>query len=92
VGISPIVGGAPLKGPADKLMQAFNIEVSAYGVARYYAAFLKTLIIDTIDAELQPQIEELDINVAVTDTVMKNLEDKIALAKITLEELDKLLK
>jgi len=92
IGISPIVGGAPLKGPADKLMQAFNIEVSAYGVASYYAAILKTLIIDTIDANLQPQIEELDINVAVTNTIMNTLEDKIALAKITLQELDKLLK
>jgi LPPG:FO 2-phospho-L-lactate transferase len=92
VGISPIVGGAPIKGPADKLMEAFNIEVSAYGIATYYSTFLKTLIIDTVDANLQSQIEELGINVAITNTIMSVLEDKIALAKITLEELDKLLK
>jgi LPPG:FO 2-phospho-L-lactate transferase len=92
VGISPIVGGAPIKGPADKLMQAFKIEVSAYGVARYYTNIIRTLIIDTIDANLKSQIEELDMNVAITNTIMSTLEDKIALAKITLEELDKLLK
>jgi LPPG:FO 2-phospho-L-lactate transferase len=92
VGISPIVGGAPLKGPADKLMQAFNIEVSAYGVAQYYTPFLKTLIIDNVDADLQSQIEELELNVTITNTVMTTLEDKIALAKVALEELDKLLK
>ncbi len=91
VGISPIVGGAPIKGPADKLMQAFNIEVSSYGVARYFTNILRTLIIDTVDANLKSQIEELAMNVAVTNTIMSTLEDKIALAKITLEELDKLL-
>jgi LPPG:FO 2-phospho-L-lactate transferase len=91
VGISPIVGGAPIKGPADKLMRTFNIEVSAYGVAQYYSSFLNSMIIDSVDAELQSQIEELDITVAVTNTIMKTLEDKISLAKVTMQELDKLL-
>ncbi len=91
IGISPIVGGSPIKGPADKLMRAFKIEVSAYGVARYYATFLNTLIIDTVDANLQSQIEELEIHAVVTNTLMRTLEDKIALAKITLRELDKIL-
>jgi len=91
VGISPIVGGAPIKGPADKLMKAFNIEVSAYGVARYYADFLRTLIIDDVDASLKDQIEELDVNVSITNTIMNSIEDKVALARVTMQELDKLL-
>ena len=91
VGISPIVGGVPLKGPADKLMQAFNIEVSAYGVARYYATFIKTLIIDTVDTHLRPQIENLNIRAVATNTIMQSLDDKIALAKVALQELNRLL-
>lgn len=91
VGVSPIVGGAPIKGPADKLMQAFNIEVSAYGVAKYYAPFLKTLVIDSVDAELKPQIEDLNIQAVVTNTIMRTMEDKIHLAKVTMATLDKLL-
>ncbi|NVM27376.1 MAG: 2-phospho-L-lactate transferase [Candidatus Helarchaeota archaeon] len=91
VGISPIVGGAPIKGPADKLMQAFNIEVSPHGIAKYYANFLNTLIIDTVDAAFQSQIEELDIHAVATNTIMKTLDDKIDLAKKTMQELDKLL-
>ncbi len=90
VGISPILGGAPIKGPADKLMRAFNIDVSAYGVAKYYATFLKTLVIDTVDAELKPQIEDLDITAVVTNTIMRTLEDKVSLAKNTMQELYKL--
>jgi LPPG:FO 2-phospho-L-lactate transferase len=91
VGISPIVGGAPIKGPADKLMKAFNIEVSAYGVARYYADFLGTLIIDDIDAALKDQIEDLDVKVSITNTIMNSIEDKLSLARVTMQELDKLL-
>lgn len=91
VAISPIVGGAPLKGPADKLMKAFNIEVSAYGIARYYANFLNTLVLDTLDANLREQIEELDINAVTTNTIMNTLEDKISLAKISLQEIDKII-
>ncbi|MHA1275588.1 MAG: 2-phospho-L-lactate transferase [Candidatus Helarchaeota archaeon] len=91
IGISPIVGGAPIKGPADKLMHALNIEISPYGIAQYYSTFLNTLIIDTKDANLQQQIEDLDINVVVTNTIMRTLEDKIDLAKVALQELDKLL-
>lgn len=91
VGISPIVGGAPIKGPADKLMAAFNIEVSAYGVAKYYATFLNTLIIDTQDADLQSQIEDLDMKAVITNTIMRSLDDKINLAKVAMQELDSLL-
>ncbi|NVM54188.1 MAG: 2-phospho-L-lactate transferase [Candidatus Helarchaeota archaeon] len=91
VGISPIVGGAPIKGPADKLMQAFNIEVSAYGIAKYYATLLNTLIIDTKDTNLQPQIEDLGIHAVVTNTIMRSLDNKINLARVAMQELDKLI-
>ena len=39
VAISPIVGGAPIKGPADKLMYGLKMEVSPAGVARCYRDF-----------------------------------------------------
>ncbi|TFG06009.1 MAG: 2-phospho-L-lactate transferase [Promethearchaeota archaeon] len=91
VAISPIVGGAPIKGPADKLMQAFNVEVSAYGVAQYYTNFLNTLVIDSVDHALQSQIEELDITTCTTNTIMRTLDDKIALAQVTLQALKNLI-
>jgi LPPG:FO 2-phospho-L-lactate transferase len=85
VGISPIVAGMPIKGPADKMLRCLGFEVSAYGVAKLYSDFLDTFVVDTKDSELKSRIENLGIKVKVTDTVMKSLEDKVALAKVVLE-------
>ena len=84
VAISPIVRGAPIKGPADKLMKGLGIEVSALGVAKIYKDFLDIFIIDSVDENLKSEIESLGIKVHVTNTIMKTLEDKIKLAKETL--------
>jgi len=85
IGISPIVAGTPIKGPADKMLRGLGFEVSAYGVAKLYSDFLDTFVIDTKDAGLKSRVENLGVNVKVTNTVMKSLEDKVALAKIALE-------
>ncbi|MBS7626475.1 2-phospho-L-lactate transferase [Candidatus Bathyarchaeota archaeon] len=83
--VSPIVGGSPVKGPADKLMQGLGLDVSACAVASLYLDFLDVFIIDQADRTQKKQIENLGLHVVVTDTVMKSLEDKIRLAKVTLE-------
>jgi LPPG:FO 2-phospho-L-lactate transferase len=84
VAISPIIQGATLKGPADKMLRGLGLEVSAYGVAQYYGDVLQALIIDTLDAALQPRLSELGLHVEVTNTIMRTLSDKIALARTTL--------
>jgi LPPG:FO 2-phospho-L-lactate transferase len=84
IAISPIVGGATIKGPADKLMKGLGIEVSCYGVATLYKDFLDDFIIDTIDESQKARIESLGLNVISTNTVMKCLADKIQLAKIVM--------
>lgn len=85
IGISPIVAGMPIKGPADKMLRGLGFEVSAYGVAKLYSDFLDTFVIDTKDAGLKSRVENLGVNVKVTNTVMKSLEHKVALAKAALE-------
>jgi len=82
--VSPIVGGAPIKGPADRLMQGLGLEVSAYGVAIVYRDFLDAFVIDNIDAAEKSRIETLGIHVVVTNTIMKSLEDKVQLAETVL--------
>jgi LPPG:FO 2-phospho-L-lactate transferase len=84
VAISPIIQGATLKGPADKMLRGLGFDVSAYGTAQYYGDLLDGFIIDTLDASLQPRIEDLGIRVEVTNTIMRTLEDKVALARTTL--------
>ena len=85
VAVSPIVAGAPVKGPADKLMKGLGFEVSAYSVAKLYADFLDTFIIDRADSGEKSKIEQLGIEVMVTNTIMRTLEDKVQLARTVLD-------
>jgi LPPG:FO 2-phospho-L-lactate transferase len=85
VAISPIVGGAPIKGPADKLMRGLGLEVSAYSVAYLYRDFLDVFIVDNMDRTEKERIEELGLRAIVTNTIMKSQRDKIQLARATLK-------
>ncbi len=85
VAVSPIVGGAPIKGPADKLMRGLGMEISAVGVARCYRDFLDVMVIDQQDAHLTSEIEDLGIPTVVTDTIMRDLDAKAALARDVLK-------
>lgn len=84
VAVSPIVGGAPIKGPADKLMSGLHMEVSAVGVARHYRDFLDMMVIDQQDAHLLGAIEDLGIPACATDTIMRDAAAKKALARTAL--------
>ena len=83
--ISPIVGGATVKGPADKMLRGLGYEVSAVGVAEMYRDFLDVMVIDEIDKQLAPRIEEMGIRTYVTNTIMKTQEDKVKLAEFCLK-------
>jgi len=85
VAVSPIVGGAPIKGPADKLMRGLGMEVSAVGVARCYRDFLDVMVIDEQDAHLLSKIEDLGIPAVATNTIMRDGAAKAALARKVME-------
>jgi LPPG:FO 2-phospho-L-lactate transferase len=84
VGVSPIVGGAPVRGPADRLMGPLGIEVSCVGVAHAYRDFCAALVIDAKDAHLAPDVEALGVRAVVADTVMRDARVAAALARNTL--------
>ena len=82
VGVSPIVGGAPLAGMADKLMPAERLEVSALGAARAYEGLLTGWVVDERDRHLAADVErELGVRTAVTDTIMADDERAAAVAR-----------
>jgi LPPG:FO 2-phospho-L-lactate transferase len=62
-----------------------GLEVSAYSVAKLYADFLDTFVLDLADSEEKSRIEKLGVRVKVSNTVMRTLEDKVNLAKAVLE-------
>jgi LPPG:FO 2-phospho-L-lactate transferase len=85
VAISPIVAGAPIKGPAGKLLKSLGLEVSAYSVAKLYSDFLDVFVIDVADAPEKSRIEQLGIEVRVANTIMRSLDDKMSLARAVLK-------
>ena len=86
VGVSPIIGGKPVSGPAGKFMHALGYEVSSCGVANMYQNFLDKFFIDLDDIVHEEEIEKLISEVVVTNTNMKNIEDKMMLARNILGE------
>jgi LPPG:FO 2-phospho-L-lactate transferase len=84
VAVSPIVGGAPVKGPADRLMAPLGMEVSCVGVAHAYAEFCGSLVIDAVDADRAAEVEAAGVHAVVTDTMMRSPEIAAALAAETL--------
>jgi LPPG:FO 2-phospho-L-lactate transferase len=85
VGVSPIVAGAALKGPADRLLAELGFEPSVVGVAKWYAPWVGTLVIDEADAELRDAVEAEGIHCVVTNTVMSTIERSANLARTVLD-------
>ncbi len=84
IGVSPIIGDKPVKGPADKLMIGTGVEVSAVGVAEVYRKIIDVLVIDQQDKKLKPQIEEKGIKVVIEQTLMTSMQRKKTLARTVL--------
>ena len=72
VAISPIVAGAALKGPADRMLRELGMEPTVVGVARLYAKVCGTLIIDSQDAHLASAVEAEGLRCLVTNTIMSD--------------------
>jgi LPPG:FO 2-phospho-L-lactate transferase len=84
VAISPIVGGAALKGPADRMLAELGHPSSVVGVAALYAPIAGTLVIDHADAALAPEVEAAGMRAVVTSTVMSMPGVAADLARATL--------
>ncbi len=84
VAVSPIVGGRALKGPADRMLASLGESASAVGVARRYAGLVDILVIDDVDAALAPAVEAEGMRAIVAPSVMRDDEDRAALARIVL--------
>jgi len=84
VAVSPIIAGAALKGPADRLMLELGHEPSVVGVARLYRDLAATLVIDDADADSAPAIEAEGMRCIVAPTIMSSPERSAALARVVL--------
>ena len=83
VAVSPIVAGAALKGPADRMLRELGEESSVVGVARRYREVVAALVIDEADAELAPAVAATGVRPVVAPTVMSSPEAAAELARRT---------
>ncbi|HEY7847572.1 MAG TPA: 2-phospho-L-lactate transferase [Candidatus Limnocylindria bacterium] len=81
LGVSGIVAGKAIRGPADRMLASLGHEATARGVAELYRGLLDRFVIDEADAELAPAIGELGMEVSVLPTVMRSDEDRAQLAR-----------
>ena len=83
VGVSGIVGGKALRGPADRMLVSLGEEATALGVARRYASaqLLDAFVIDRLDESLAGDVRALGLEVVVTDTVMTDVAARVRLAR-----------
>ncbi|MCV6575052.1 MAG: 2-phospho-L-lactate transferase [Cohaesibacter sp.] len=78
--LSPLIGGKPVKGPADKVMKAMGLEASATGIARYYRDLIDQIVIDHQDQASKAEIEAMGLVCSLDDILMCTRQDKIRLA------------
>lgn len=86
VAISPIIGGAAVKGPAADILRSLGHDVSALGVARLYDGLADVFILDQEDGALVPQVlDDTNLHCVALPTLMTDIRAKRALAAATLD-------
>jgi LPPG:FO 2-phospho-L-lactate transferase len=85
VAVTPIIGGHALKGSAAKMMRELGRDVSARSVAMEYLRIIDGFVIDEADAELAEGIRASGIQVISAKTIMRTVDDRMALARTVLE-------
>lgn len=84
VAVSPIVAGAALKGPAERLLRELGHEASVVGIARIYAPLAGTLVIDEADRDQAEAVEAAGVRCVVAPTIMRGPAEAAALASVVL--------
>ncbi len=90
VAVSPIVGGAALKGPAAKMLRELGLDVSPVGVAQRYAGLVTGFVMDEQDASLSDDVRAQGLEVEVAQTIMRSDEDRESLARVCIDLLRRL--
>jgi len=83
--VSPIVGGAPVSGPAGALMRVRGLAVSPLGVAAAYAPWLRQLLIDARDRASVRDLARVGVHAEAADIVMTSRAHETALAQRVLD-------
>ncbi|MER7763364.1 2-phospho-L-lactate transferase [Streptomyces sp. NPDC097619] len=82
IGLSPIVGGAPVRGMADKVLAAVGVESTASAVALHYGTgLLDGWLVDTADTDAVETVEAAGIRCRAVPLMMTDTEATAAMAR-----------
>lgn len=90
VGVSPIISGRAVKGPAAKMMSELNMPSRAAAVAQYYGDILDGFIVDTQDAGQCDEVAQMGVACRAAQSMMSSVESKLRLAQETLSLIEEL--
>jgi LPPG:FO 2-phospho-L-lactate transferase len=85
VAVSPIIGDAPVSGPAGRLLAARGLPVSAVSVAALYSPWLDALVVDHRDAARAAELTARGVRPVVGEAVMADGESETRLARLVLD-------
>jgi LPPG:FO 2-phospho-L-lactate transferase len=90
VGVSPIVGGAPLRGMADACLTAIGVDTTALAVGLHYGArrdggLIDGWLVDTRDADAVPALESAGIAARAAPAIMSSVDETAAIAAAALD-------
>lgn len=80
VGLSPLIGGRTVKGPADRMLTAMGYPCNNMGIAAHYAGLIDGLVIDDVDAHERSALQSRGLQVMVASTLMQDQEEKAQMA------------
>ena len=85
IAVTPIVGGKALKGSAAKMMRELGKEPSPRAVAGEYLRLIDGFVLDREDIHLLEGVRSLGIQAVAVPTVMRSVDDRVALARAVLD-------
>jgi LPPG:FO 2-phospho-L-lactate transferase len=89
VAVSPIIGGAAVKGPAAKIMRELGLPVSPLAIARQYRDFVDVMLIDESDSSVLAARETADPALETAPILMRTLDERRALGEACLKLLSR---
>ena len=85
IAVSPVIRGRSMKGPTAKIMGELGVPVAASAVAKHYEGLIDGFVLDSSDTDSADSLADSGLKLAMTNTVMQTLDDRISLARNVLE-------
>jgi LPPG:FO 2-phospho-L-lactate transferase len=83
--VSPLIGGATVKGPAARMLSELGYAPTAAGVLSVYGGLIDVYLIDRIDAGLSDEVAHSGARPVVTDALMHGRRGEARLARVLLK-------